>query len=391
MTPPPTNKPQVAICQPSIILGGRLRVILGMVEILNRAGIVPDILTTRLAFDPAQVADKYGRPLQVRFRLLPRIPGLPMDSVTVLFNAALRAYGRKYDLLINTGNSLIFLPSNKQVLTYMFFPRKARLMAAGASIHLPEKRLSPWSRLGLQRIALRPLYRLSKPNPAHTIVCMTQFTRDALREVYDLPADLPVVYPPVDMSHFRTNHRDRTSAIVSVGRFTPDKRQLEQIQLAQKLPRFPFHIVGFANDNPYYRQCHRYVEKHRLTNVHLHPDAPFAEMLSLLQSARYFLHTLINEPFGITAVQAIAAGCLPIVHDSGGQRETVPLPELRYRDLAEVPAILDRLERMGEAARRSLVRQLQEHAAANFDESVFARRMQAILAPYLGREGGDAR
>jgi len=384
------SKPRIAICQPSIILGGRLRVILGIVDILNRAGIVPDILTTRLAFDPVQVMDKYGRSLQVHFRLLPRLPGLPVDSITVLFNAALRLYGRKYDLLINTGNSLIFLPRNKQVLTYMFFPRKARLLAEGASIHLPENRLSPWSRLGIQRAILRPLYRWSKPHPDHAIVCMTRFTCDALHQVYDLPADLPIVYPPVDTARFRAGDRVRTPAVVSVGRFTPDKRQLEQIRLAENLPHLPFHIVGFANNSPYYQQCRRYVEEHRLGNVHLHPDAPFEEMLSLLQGSKYFLHSLINEPFGITAVQAIAAGCLPIVHDSGGQREIVPISELRYRDLSQVPAILDRLESLDQAAVASLRAELQHHVASNFDADIFARRMGAILAPYLDERGGDA-
>jgi len=386
-----TTPPKVAISQMNIAPGGRLRVIIGIVRLLNQAGITPCLFTSKLNLTPTQLAQKYGRSLQVEFRLLPHISKLPGEFMRVLFNAMLNVYASDYDLLINSSNSLIFLPGRQKVITYMHFPRKRRIVDAALTIHRPEIGYRRWSKWGVQRAALRFIYRFSKPKPHHSIVCNSQFTRDALRQVYDLPAGLPVVYPPVELARFRADARPRAPAVVSVGRFTPDKRQLEQIQLAQKLPRFPFHIIGFANDNPYYRQCHRYVREHRLTNVHLHPDAPFAEMLSLLQGARYFLHTLINEPFGITAVQAIAAGCLPIVHDSGGQRETVPEPTLRYRTLSEVPAILDRLERMGEAARRALVRQLQEHAAANFDESVFARRMQTILTPYLSENrGGDA-
>ncbi|HHS98087.1 MAG TPA: glycosyltransferase [Chloroflexi bacterium] len=377
---------RVAICQPTVILGGRLRVILGIVEVLNEAGIVPDILAARIRFDPAQVVEWYGRPIRAHFRLLPGVPRLPVDTLTVLFNISLWWYGRSYALLINTGNSLLFLPRSQNVLTYMFFPRKARLITPDVSIHLPGKRLPLWSRHRLQRLILRPLYHLSKPDPKHTIVCMTRFTREALRAVYDLPSDLPVVYPPVEIDRFRASPHARPLSVITLGRFTPDKRQLEQIQIAERVPHIPFHIVGFAGNNPYYQNCRRYIEEHDVRNVHLRPDLPFAEMLPLLQSARYFLHTTINEPFGITTVQAIAAGCLPVVHDSGGQREIVIEAALRYRSFQEVPAVLSELERMGESERCSLVRRLQEHVVANFDEKIFAKRMRAILLRYLEEE-----
>jgi len=150
------------------------------------------------------------------------------------------------------------------------------------------------------------------------------------------------------------------------------------------MPQIPFHIVGFAGNNPYYQQCSQYVKKRRLKNVHLHPDAPFDEMLSLLHGSRYFLHTLINEPFGITAVQAIAAGGLPIVHDSGGQRETVPDVRLRYRHLDEVPDILTALENLSAAEKQALVQKLQRHVAENFDASIFKEKMRNELVSLLG-------
>jgi len=377
------REPQIAICQPSIILGGRLRVILGIVEIFNDIGIVPDILTMRLGFDPSQVINKYVRPIRARFRLLPSIPKLSVYTLTVLFNAVIRIYGRSYDLLINSGNSLLFLPGRQRVITYMHFPHKRRIVDVSLSIHRPEADLDQWSRQGIERAILRFIYRFSESKPSHLIVCNSKFTRSALQAVYDLPANPMVVYPPVEVDRFRTVPRSRPLSIITVGRFTPDKRQLEQIRLAERMPHIPFHIVGFANNNPYYQKCRHYVEEHGIGNVHLYPDLPFKSMFSLLQSARYFLHTTINEPFGITTVQAIAAGCLPLVHDSGGQREIVIEPTLRYRSLSEVPTILEKLEEMSEADRLSLVARLQEYITANFDEKVFAERMRAILLKYL--------
>jgi len=376
--------PKVAITQMSIIPGGRLRVIIGIVKLFNQMGITPHILTTRFDLTAEQLVQKYGHSLQVKIRFLPRIPKLTGEFRRVLFNAMLNWYASDYDLLVNSSNSLIFLPKHKKVVSYVHFPRKRRIMDAAHSIHLPDANYHHRSGDDMRRAVLRFIYRFSKPQPHHLIVCNSEFTMKSLQEVYTLPETPQVVYPPVETARFLPDGtRIRIPAVVSVGRFSSSKRQLEQIQLAEQMPQIPFHIVGFAGNNPYYQQCSQYVKKRRLKNVHLHPDAPFDEMLSLLHGSRYFLHTLINEPFGITAVQAVAAGCLPIVHNSGGQREVVPDSALRYDSLSQVPAILNKLEGMSDAGRLALAKRLQEHAA-NFDDAVFVQRMQVILNDYLG-------
>ena len=65
-----SDAPRVAICQPYVIFGGRLQVILHMVEVLNDLGIVPDIVTLRLRFEPERIEAHYGRTYQMRFRQL---------------------------------------------------------------------------------------------------------------------------------------------------------------------------------------------------------------------------------------------------------------------------------------------------------------------------------
>jgi glycosyltransferase involved in cell wall biosynthesis len=178
--------------------------------------------------------------------------------------------------------------------------------------------------------------------------------------------------------------RNRAPSVVSVGRFSPAKRQLEQIMLAEQLPHIPFHIVGFVGDTMYFDRCLEYVKQNRLSNVHVHPNATREQMVALLEQSKYFLHTLVNEPFGITAVQAIATGCIPIVHDSGGQRETVPIEFLRYKELNEVPGILGNLELLDTGATSALVSDLLEHARQNFDASVFHHKIKGLLDSILG-------
>jgi glycosyltransferase involved in cell wall biosynthesis len=374
---------RVAICQSSIIAGGRLRVILDIVNVLNDLGITPDILTMHLKIPQEEFKQKYGKAFQANIKLLPYIPRLPQEFEIAVFNVLLRHYARDYGLLINTNNSLFFLPRQKSVVSYVFFPRKRRIMADLADLHMPNSHISPWSRIGRHRAVLRPLYRLNSPRPEHTVVCMTEFTRAALLQAYPTLTDLPVIYPAVDITEFECENQDRDLSVITIGRFTPNKRQLEQIRLAARLPHIPFHIVGFVGNQRYYQQCVDYVENHHLNNVMLHPDMAFQDMISLLQQSRYFLHTLINEPFGLTAVQAIAAGCIPIVHDSGGQREVVIEPRLRYSEMEDIPEILAYLEGQSTAWTSKLTTRLQAHIRASFHQAVFYQRMKPILLSHI--------
>ena len=382
-----SERPRVAICQSTLAPGGRLRVVLSIINVLNEMGVVPDVLTAHLAVRPEQIIAQYGREAKAHYRCIfhmPHVPKLSGDFYIVLFNAMLRYLTSDYDLLINTSNSLMLLPKNKQVITYMFFPRKRRIMANEVNIHRPDIHFRPWSIRRPQRVVLRLMYRFSRPHHSHKVVCMTRFTCSALKQEYPMLQDLPIVYPPVDTGWMTAhNYQERQRAIVTVGRFTPDKRQFEQIKLAEALPDVPFHIIGFAGGNEYYRRCQRYVDERRLRHVQLHPDAPFEQMRALLQSSKFFLHTLINEPFGLTTVQAITAGCLPIVHDSGGQREIVTNPNLRYRELEEVGGIIERLDALDTSAIASLVDDLQRYVVSHFDEKIFRRKMRDILLPYL--------
>jgi len=212
---------------------------------------------------------------------------------------------------------------------------------------------------------------------------MTRYTCQVLHEVYpQLPA-LPIIYPPVAIQRFWSDNEQRERAVVTAGRFAPSKGQLQQIELAAQMPDLDFHIIGFTlPDNPYFLAYNEKVEQLGLHNVYLHANAPFDTLLQLLQHSRYFLHTLINEPFGITAVQAMAAGCIPLVHDSGGQRETVPEPSLRYQSLEDVPLRIAELDTLAVSEINALRQRLQTHVR-QFSADRFQSRIQAQLAELL--------
>lgn len=381
---------RVAICQPTIIPGGRLSVILDVVRYLNKQGITPDILTSDMQLSIAKTLQAYGKPLRANLRSVSLPSRLGGDIRYLIFNGLLRTYASSYDMMFNTSNSLEFLPSHCKVLSYVFYPRKSRIMHHGADIHLPDEKPSRWSKVGIVRQVLQYTYRLSKPTPGQQIVCMTRFTRDALLQEYDFPHDLPIVYPAIDFERYRSEENERmpfasrNNAIVTIGRFSSDKRQLEQIQLAQTLPDKEFHIIGFVAEPSYYQMCERIVRENQIRNVYLHPDATFDELIHYLHHSKYFLHTLINEPFGLTAVQAIASGCVPIVHDSGGQRETVIYPWLRYGALEQAVEIVERIDREPPQVVQETIHCLQNHVWQTFSQEKFQRQIGDIIEPLIG-------
>jgi glycosyltransferase involved in cell wall biosynthesis len=103
-------------------------------------------------------------------------------------------------------------------------------------------------------------------------------------------------------------------------------------------------------------------------------------MAQIMHQSRYFLHALIDEPFGITAVQAIAAGCMPIVHDSGGQREVVPYTSLRYGSMDEIPGLIEALEHTGDSSFDALLDELLLHIKSHFTEDIFHNRITQVLS-----------
>jgi len=86
-----------------------------------------------------------------------------------------------------------------------------------------------------------------------------------------------------------------------------------------------------------------------------------------------------NEPFGITTVQAIASGCIPVVHNSGGQKEIVPLEKLRFNDKYNA---IDIIKNFNHNEEFKIIKSLQEHIQ-KYSPKVFEKNFKQILQNYL--------
>jgi glycosyltransferase involved in cell wall biosynthesis len=163
----------------------------------------------------------------------------------------------------------------------------------------------------------------------------SRFTADRTRERWGV--ECSVVYPPVRTDGFPEVPKRDT--IAAVGRFAPIKRQLDLVKafrerVAPRLPGWELVCVGTVGP-PEERDYFREVEAAAVgAPVRLLTDASTADLRRVLAGAKVFWHAAgfgvdpLAEPhrlehFGIATVEAMAAGCVPVVPNLGGQPEIV--------------------------------------------------------------------
>ena len=232
------------------------------------------------------------------------------------------------------------------------------------------------------------------------VLVNSHYTRGWVERLWH--SDSEVLYPPIQVQRL-TPSPEREKTILSVGRFFPPhlghaKRQLEMVRFFRslhhsgRLPGWQLVVVGGCEPSrrPYLEQVQREAEGLPVTVL---PNAPRAQVERLLSTASVFWSATgygsdeermpwAQEHFGMTTVEAMAGGCVPVVIDRAGQREIVRDGIDGYR--WNTPDQL--LDRTAEVAHdESLRARLSASAtarAATYDEPAFADRWHAIVAAH---------
>jgi glycosyltransferase involved in cell wall biosynthesis len=226
------------------------------------------------------------------------------------------------DVIVNVDSS-DFLPWVD--VTYVHYPQPMILDDKGKLQKLWRGCYAPYQLLE-RAIGLRSSGKL--------VLANSKFTQMAVRKRYFV--DPTVIYPPVDISGVMNSELDvpKRDLVVTVSRFSPEKR-LELIPLLASKVDAIFVVLGPISVRSSYNEMHRLIREYGVRDkVKLMTDASVCEKVSSLKKAKVYLHTMPSEHFGVSIVEAMAAGCIPVVHDSGGPREFVPRV-WRYRDVEE--------------------------------------------------------
>lgn len=163
------------------------------------------------------------------------------------------------------------------------------------------------------------------------ILANSFFTADAVKKVFGINPN--VIYPPVNLKNLlnlKSNVRKK-NLVLTISRFSSEK-SLQQIPRIARRISANFIILGSLYSQTSYRRISSLVKKYGVQDkVILVTNAPWSMKMELLQKAKVYFHTMPFEHFGISIVEGMAAGCIPVVHDSGGPKEFVP-SKWRYTD-----------------------------------------------------------
>jgi glycosyltransferase involved in cell wall biosynthesis len=229
------------------------------------------------------------------------------------------------------------------------------------------------------------------------ILAISRFTQYWIERRWSVPSE--IIFPPVDTSCFWSGAK--RPIILSVGRFfegSHNKKHLPMIQAFRALcdaglQGWEYHLAGGCDEAmPEHRA---YLEQIRAAAagypIVLHVNAPFAELQQLYSESRLFWHATgygedenrdpdSFEHFGITTVEAMAAGCVPVVIAKAGQIETVVSDEsgLLWHTLDELQAQTRRL--IGDPALAARLSAGALQRSRQFEIGAFARRVHEALA-----------
>ena len=227
------------------------------------------------------------------------------------------------------------------------------------------------------------------------ILANSEFTASWLRRLWD--ADSDVLYPPVDTASFTPGEKQQT--ILSTGRFFVgghSKRQDVLVEafrmlIAKGTNNWQLHLIGNVGETPADRAyLDRILSVAQGLPVTVHANADFATLQQLSAQASLYWHAAgvgVNEEkeprrvehFGISVVEAMAAGAVPLAVGKGGVTEIIVPGEtgMLWDTPAELVAATQQL--IADPERRARLSAAARERSGMFSQQRYCDAMQEIV------------
>lgn len=212
----------------------------------------------------------------------------------------------------------------------------------------------------------------------------SKFTSMAIKSYHGL--DSSILYPsfsPFFLQDKETIHDSkRFDRVVTVSRFAPGKNLETLPQIARQLDKVRFTVIGNLHNKNTYHQLRKLINDLDLANrVVLKTEMPKDQLRQTLLNSKVYFHCTVEEHFGISIIEAMASGCIPIAHDSGGPREIVP-ERFRYKTIEEASekikkAIKDWSPEIAWEMRNSVSKFSQENFSTNLLAGLHSDKFRA--------------
>lgn len=187
-----------------------------------------------------------------------------------------------------------------------------------------------------------------KQNFIHSVIVNSEFTKQVVDTEYGIKSI--VLYPPVTPVS-RVERKE--NIILSVGRFEPSlnaKKQdilIEAMRLlAPDLPGWSLALAGGSSSDDWLNSLKA---KSVGLPITFYPNVGHDDLSSLYAKSQIYWHAAgygidelknpeLTEHFGISTVEAVSAGCIPLVVPRGGQREIIKSDDLHWETIEELVA-----------------------------------------------------
>ena len=203
--------------------------------------------------------------------------------------------------------------------------------------------------------------------------------------------DLRVLYPGFLQNEGGAAHGvgvEKRHRIFSLGRIEPDKHTLNLVQLYKALhevdPELELVICGLTGSADYLAQVRELVDSLGVPITFM-LDQDRKSVLELIHSSKFYINPKPFEHFGIATVEAIEAGCIPFVHNSGGNKELVPFGELRFDDVNDLVAGYNALR--NDIPRQDQILRDLGHTLEAYSSDTFFKLFHEIIRLYLKDKG----
>jgi glycosyltransferase involved in cell wall biosynthesis len=250
--------------------------------------------------------------------------------------------------------------------------------------------------------ALRSAFLGDEIASVDRVICQSQYVARFVREYWKLePA---VINPPIDVPSREPDWGAKGPIVLAVGRFFRgghNKRHDVMIQAFRELcdgglKGWELHLAGSVHDHGGSAGYFDYLtEMSRGYPIYLHGNAPYGELQDLYRRASIFWHAagygvdaVVNpanlEHFGMTTVEAMANGAVPVVIAAGGQLEVVEAGKSGF--LWSTPGELRTatLRLIGNSSLRKRLGAAARKRSCAFARERFKREMVEQLSQFVG-------
>jgi len=314
---------EIAVAHHSLnILGGAEKLCLTVIEALRKRGHDVSLMTVEKTnwkiiqkrFGTVVMPDK--EEYITKSRVSKNLSSIPIASAYFLIyimQLLVSKSKRKHDLIINTFGDVI---NSIADITYVHFPLRAALEFSQIPAFTNKSMWRAVAPLYDSAVSLLDKFSLGE------LLTNSKFMQEIIKNV--LHRNSLVIYPPVNVETFSSEcfrNRKEGCTVAIVASYTP-KRHLEQVPLIAKYAKFAkFIVMGKADE---YSLSTLKKLKEQISALHVEDritlltNVSLNDFLEILSRAKVYLHVMPYDHFGISVVEAMASGCVPVVHRSGG-------------------------------------------------------------------------